>query len=243
MSNASWALGSVLTRALNPIAEIVNIVGPDPTMDTIDVTNLSSPNGVREFIPTLQDMGEVTLEGNFYPGDTLGQIGLKTDYDNRTLQAFVLTFPAATGTNVAFNAYVTRPLGLGAPVDGKIPFAATLKISGTITVNVTASNNVTVLTGVEETGLGALDFVPNFLATVYTYNVLVDTATTWITVNATFAAGVGSVVCLGVTQSLTSTVDSGHIVIGAANSLTDVIITVKETNKIAKTYTIHVARP
>lgn len=238
-----WALGTTLTRAGNPIAELMSITGPSHTTDIIDVTDLNAASGVRKFIAGLKDAGEVSMEGGFFPGDTLGQVAMHADWLAGTERAYVLTFPAAMAANLSFNGFVTA-FATGAPVNDKVPFSATVKLNGVPTLNVTASNNLSALAGIEETAAVALDFVPNFGGAIYEYNVaLINTASTWVKVTATFAAGIGTVTALGVSQNILSGVQSGNIVIGAANSLTDVVITIKETNKVARVYTIHVPRP
>lgn len=236
-----WAGGSILTRAGNPIAELTNITGPSEKADQIDSSNLSST--FRTFIVGLRDAGELSLEGSLYPGDTLGQVAMHADLASGTERAYVLTFPPSMGASISFQGLVTA-FSTGTPMEDKVPFSATIKISGVPTLNVTASNNTSAMTGTEQTAVAALDFVPNYAAATYIYSTaLINTASTWVKVIVTFAAGVGTVTCLGVTQSLVSTVESGAILIGAANSTTEVVITIKETNKVATVYTIHVPRP
>jgi len=239
---AYWAAGTTLTRAGNPIATITSLTGPKESATTREVTPLSS-TGFSEFIVTVRDAGEVSMEGIFDPADTLGMVAMHADLASGTMRAYVLTFPAAVGANMTFNGFVTA-FETGAPRDSEVPFSATVKITGAATLNITASNNITVLAGIEETGAAALDFVPNFAAATYAYTCDgINTASTYIQITATFAAGIGTVTALGVTQSIVSTVQSGQILLGAANTLTDVVISIKETNKIATTYTLHVARP
>ena len=244
MSDANWAYGTILTRLGVPIAEIRNITAPSPKADTYDVTTHDSAGGYKEFLVGLKDGGECALEGNFYPGDA-GQMALITDFNSSTVRAYTLTFPAAMGSTLTFNGYVISSPEIGAPVDGAVSFKATIKVTGQVTVNVTASNNITVLTGTEETALAALDFVPNFLAATRAYSCDgVDTASTWVKFIATFAAGVCTVWVGGVlVDTLTTTVESGAIAIGAANTMTPITIRVKETNKVAVEYVINVPRP
>lgn len=243
MSNANWAFGSILTSPAGVIAEIDEIGVFAPRAETIDVTTHGSASGYREFIGGLRDGGELTLKGNFYPGNA-PQIAMKTYLDDGEVRAFTVTMPAAMGATITLDGIVTG-LDIGPfPVDGKVVFGGTIKITGKPLVNVAASNNLSAMAGIEETGAAALDFVPNFAAGIYVYSTaLINTASTWVKVTVTFAAGIGTVECLGVTQSLVSTVQSGAILIGAADSTTVVTITIKETNKVAKVYTIHVPRP
>ncbi len=236
--------GAVFARAGNAIAELTAINGIDVTRGSVEATSHDSASGYQEFIPGLKDGGEISLEGNFIAGDTNGQIALfNTDMESDALVAYTITFPTAITATFSFNGFVTKAPGIGLPIGDKIPFAATIKVSGKPTLSVTASNNITVLSGIEENTGAALDFVPNFAQATRTYNINVNTASTWIKVTATFAAGTCTVEVGGVVvQTLTSTVQSGAITIGAADSLTDVLIKVKETGKVAVTYTLHVAR-
>lgn len=242
MTQAYWAYGTAITRAGNPIGQIRTITGPDPEMETIDVSALDGP-GWREFVGGIKNGGQVTLEGDFYPGDATGQIGLQTDFANQTLQAFVMTFPAAMAASLSFSALVIRPLGLGAPVDGAVPFTAVLQISGAVTLNLTASAGLTALAGTEETLAAVLDLVPNFLAATLAYSCIVDTASTWVEITVTAAAHTITVVCGATTVSGASPLVSGHMPIGAANSLTQITITAQEANHIAQITTIDIARP
>ena len=244
MSNATWAYGTILSRLGVPIAEIRTLTAPVPTADTIDVMSHDSAGGYDEFLIGIRHGGECTAEGFFYPGDP-GQIALINDFNSGTIRAYTLTFPAAMASTMTFNGYVTTAPEIGAPVDGAVSFKATIKVSGQVTVNVTASNNITVLTGTEETAVAALDFIPNFAAATRSYSCDgIDTASTWVKLISTFAAGVCTVWVGGVlVATLTSTVESGAIAIGAANTMTPITIRVKETNKVAVEYVINVPRP
>lgn len=248
MTNANWAWGSTLTSPAGVIAELDEIGALAPRAETIDVTHLASTGGYREFVSGLRDGGEITLRGNFYPGDA-PQMAMKTYFDDGVARAFTITLPAAMAATITFSGIVTG-LEVGPfPVAGKVALAGTIKVTGKPAINVTASNNITVLTGTEETGPAVLDFVPNFLATVYDYSVkLTDSLSDWIKLEATFALGVGTITCLGASQNIISVgdggpVESGPIWIGAANSLTDVVVSIKEPNLMPTVYTIHVARP
>jgi len=238
-----WAFGTVLSRAGNPIAELTSITGPTESADALDVTSHDSAGGFREFVAGLKDAGELSMEGNFAPGDATGQIAMHADLASGTVREYIMTLPAAMAATLTIDGVVTA-LSTGAPHDDKVPFSATVKLTGVPVLGITASNNITVLVGIEENGGAVLDFVPNFAAATYEYSLDgINTLSSYIQVTATFAAGVGTVTCLGVEQNILTTVQSGQIVIGAADSVTDVVIEIKETNKVAATYTLHVARP
>lgn len=137
MSDAQAAFGTTLTWNSNLVAEITNIGGVEISVDEVDVTNHDSVDNYKESIPTLIDAGEVSIEGNFIPSDTNGQIALMNDCNSRTVRAFIITFPAATGTTWSGNAWVKRFKAADAPVDGKLEFSATLRITGKPTLTVT----------------------------------------------------------------------------------------------------------
>ena len=239
----SWS--TTLKRGANTIAEVTSITGPEKTLNAVDVTHLTSPNTYKEFIGGLRDGGEVTIEGNFYPGDTNGQIGLSSDLDAATVQDFTITFPVATGTTWTFKGLVTK-FGTGAPLDDKLPFSVSIKITAKPTLGVTASANITAFVMTEPVG-GAVTGVPTpFAAATYEYSYLVLTASTYVTINVTQATATLITVynsVNGVTQTLLTTVESGQLVLGVADTISQLIVTVKDANKAPTVYTFHVVRP
>jgi len=235
MTQANSAFGTSISIGGTDIAELTNIGGVNISMDTIDVTNHDSSDAYREFIGGLVDAGEVPVEGNFYPGDA-GQVALLTALNNRTSSAFVITFPAAVGATWTFNALVTGFMAADAPIDGALPFSATLKISGKPTLAVTASTGLTT-PFFTVSGAGTV-IVPTASGSVYDYVVNIATAITSVTITPTAAAGVitvdGNTVATGMASSA--------ITLGAAGSITEAAIVVQETGKTAKTYTLQLVR-
>lgn len=227
---AKLASGTSLARNGNTIAELTNIGGIEISLDAIDVTSHQSADSFKEYVGGLLDVGEVSIEGNFIPGDTNGQVGLLTDMLAKTLQSFVIAFPAATGTTWSFSALVTKFKAADAPVDGVLPFSASLKISGKPTLATAASNNLSNLV------LTTATLYPAFAAGTYDYTATSIGAS--ITVTPTAAAGTitvnGNVVATGV--------PSGAISLGAIGAVTTVTVVVTETNKSAKTYVVRVAK-
>ena len=244
VTNAVSSYGTTITYAGNAIAECNSIDGPEKSLNTIDASHLTSADHYKEFIGGFRDGGEVTLEGNFYPGDTLGQIALSTALDNATVGAFVITFPASTGTTWTFTALVTK-FKTGAPLDDKLPFSVTLKISGKPTLGVTLSTGMSGWSGVEEAAAAALVEVPGFAIGVFTYSCVVDTTTTWVTMTPTAAAH--TIVVTDDFDDSTQTIPSGNTTgqmdIGAADSVTLFTVNVKEAAKAAKNYYFYIVRP
>lgn len=241
MSNGNWAFGSTLTRAGNPIAEITSITVPERPADWIDLTNHGSSGGVREGVPGLIEAGEVTLEGNFYGGDTLGQIAMEADRKSRTLRAYILTFPAAAAATFSFNGYVTAFKPSDAPIDGKMTFTATIHITGDSTLAVTASTGASALSAKSQAD-AALTLNPVFA--IGTFDYVIDVANTVTGIKWTVTAAAHTItitdVFTGLDTSPSSGVETGALTIGAAASVNVFNIKVQESGKIAKTYIVRV---
>lgn len=99
--------------------------------EALDVTTLDAPDGCRQYVQGLRDMGEVTLEG-FHEAEEAGQEKLRQLYAGGDTASFTVTFP--DGTAVLFSAFVkSHSLG-AAQVDGAVGFSAVLRITGGVTV-------------------------------------------------------------------------------------------------------------
>lgn len=232
---AKAAFGVSLARAGTTIAELTSIGSPKLSLDTQETTSHQSDNNYKEYIGTLLDGGEVAIEGNFISSDSDGQIGLITDMNNRTVQAFVITFPTAITATWTFSALVTAFEIGDMAVDGTLTFSATLKVTGKPVLAITASTGLTTpFFVISESAV----VTPTKAGDTYTYVATVLTGVTSVTVTPTAAAGVitvnGNVVATGVASSA--------ITLGAAGSVTTITITVTETAKTAKTYTIYLSR-
>lgn len=216
------------------VAALSAINGIEITADTVEVTTLDSANGYKEYIAGMLDAGEVSLEGYFEPTDTTGQHTMMTDMNSRTLRECIITFPASTGTTWTFNGIITT-LKIGdAPVDGAIPFAATIKVTGKPTFAVATSTGLT-------TPYFALSgdavLAPAAAGDVYSYVATVLNAIDAITVTPTASAG--TITVNG--STVTSGAASSEIAL-TAGAITVITIVVTETNKAPKTYTINVVR-
>lgn len=227
---AKAAYGVTLARNGNIIAELTNIGSPKLSLETKEVTSHQSANSYREYIGTLLDGGDVALEGNFIAGDADGQIGLITDMEAKTVQAFVITFPTSITATWTFSALVTAfEIGDMEP-DGTQTFSATLKVTGKPTLAITASNNLSNL------AITTATLYPAFAAGTYEY-----TATsTGASVTVTPTAAAGTITVNG--NTVASGVASGAISLGAINTVTTITVIVQETGKTAKTYTVTVAK-
>lgn len=228
-----FAQGTTLSRAGNVIAKLKKIASPAAKMDKLDATTHQSAGGYKEFEGGLIDPGDLAIEGLLDSTDTLGQVALLTDMNNRTLQTFVITFPS--GTTWTFNALVTEYSTDEAAQDGQLMFKATLAISGKPTMGITVSAGLTT-PFMALSGGGTL--IPTAAQAVTDYVYSVVTGTTSITVTPTAAAG--TITVNG--NTVASGAASSAITLGAAGSVTAIPVIITETGKSPKTYTIRVAR-
>lgn len=130
MSDAVAGVGAVFTRDSVAIAEIRNITGPGMTRDFIDVTNLDSTGGYREFIGGFRDGGELTFTMNF----TIDGYGaLLVDYESDTAQSYELILPDSGATVFSFSGYVTN-LPLNITPDDAMTCDVTIKITGEVSM-------------------------------------------------------------------------------------------------------------
>jgi predicted secreted protein len=234
MSDAIAALGVVLQRDGNPVAELTSIGGVSLSRETIEATNFDSEDGYEEIIAGIRSGGEVPIEGNFIAGDTSGQAGLKADYDSDTLQDYAIVFPTTITASWAFTGLVTK-FETGFEVKGKVAFSASIKISGKPVLSIGASAGLTnPFFAISESAV----ITPDPAGNVYDYVATVLTGVASVTLTPTAAAGVikvnGNTVVSGQASSA--------IALGAAGSVTTVTVTVQETGKVKKTYTIRIAR-
>ena len=229
---AKSAFGTTIQWNAQAIGEVLSISGPSQSVDTIDATSHDSADAYREFIAGLRDGGEVSVEGNFIPGNT-GQTSIHTDMQAGTVREVVITFPASMGTTCTFDALCTAHEPT-APHDEKAGFSATFKVTGKpvlATATATAPTDVVVTGDVS----GALSEVPTYSTddTLYTVDGSSD-ATVTITVTAPGADGItvnGGIVSSGVASSAIS-LTSGEI--------TTIVIVASEDNAANYDITVYV---
>lgn len=236
---STHAFGTTFTWNSQTVGKLTAINGIEVSVDSVEVTTHQSANNYKEFVAGLIDAGEVSLEGNFDYSDTTGQQALLTDANSRTTRTGVITFPSATGTTWTFSGFVTAVKIGDAPVDGVIPFSATIKVTGKPTFAVATSTGLTnpyfVLS---ESAV----ITPAAAGNVYDYIATVLNGVTSITVTPTATAGTIVVTANGASQTVATGAESSAITLGAAGTNTVITITVTEANKAPKTYTIRVAR-
>lgn len=122
------------TTTYTAIEEAKTLLLPEDSKEYIDVTNLDSANGRREFIPGLIDAGELTLECNYVPA-TFGLA--KTYSDDGTLIYFETQLKrnsaqTSTGDRFTWSGFVT-PSIQNAAVDGAVMLNLLIRTSGGVT--------------------------------------------------------------------------------------------------------------
>src|SRR5512139_478240 len=137
MSNGFAAYGTLLkigngggtAETFATIAEVGDIDGPSMSVNTIDMTNHSSPGARMEFKAGLIDSGEISFPINFIPTDDTHDdvVGIQKVMNDRDTWNWQMVFPDTS--TVTFAAMVTA-FGIKAPVAGKLSADVTLKISG-----------------------------------------------------------------------------------------------------------------
>lgn len=129
MSEGIATLGTIITRNTVPIAQVMDINGPELSTDTDEITNHSSTDGVEEFLVTIKRTGEITFElvfnGNL-PSHGEGG-GMYQAWVDRSLDDYEITYP--DGSTWDLEAYVTG-FSMAAPVDGHLSADVTLRPSG-----------------------------------------------------------------------------------------------------------------
>jgi len=232
---STHAFGTAFTWNSQTVAKLTAINGIETTAEAVDVTTHQSADYYKEFIAGLLEAGDVALEGNFDATDANGQIAMLTDMNARTARDCTITFPSSTGTVWSFNGIITS-LKIGdAPIDGLIPFSATIKPTGKPTLTVATSAGLTTpFFAISESAV----VYPDPAATTYDYVATVLTAVDSVTITPTATAG--TITVNG--NAVTSGEASSAIALGAAGTITTATIVVTETNKAPKTYTIRIAR-
>lgn len=132
MSNAIAAKGTQLKIGSTAIAEVLGINGLALKVDTVDVTSHASTGAWKEFIATLKDAGEVSLEISYVPTEATHKNasgGLLYLLTNMTTQTFSIVWPDSGTTTWTFDGIVTQ-FSPTAPHDGKLGATVAIKVTG-----------------------------------------------------------------------------------------------------------------
>jgi predicted secreted protein len=125
--SGTFGNGATFILGTTTVSEITNVSAPKISGDTIDVTTHNNTTRFRDFIKGLMDGGEITIEGNMNYTDytTVFVASVTTSLYSSTVN--MPTSPSVTRWTA--NVMVTS-LETNAPHDDKIPFSATMKVTG-----------------------------------------------------------------------------------------------------------------
>ena len=114
-------------------AQVRSISGPSLKNNALDVSEHDGPLPYMEFIPGLNDPGEVTIELLFDPADPTqdegGPDGLLFTYNAAALRNYAIVWPDTAGTTWEFEAIITA-YEPGAAVDDALTATLTFKLAG-----------------------------------------------------------------------------------------------------------------
>ena len=123
------AFGVIATFTTGPkvIGEITSMNGIELTADEVDITNHESTNRFKEVVQGLRDSGEFSVVGNHVPADA-GQAQLYANYLAGVAEAITIVFPDES--NWTANVFVKAYKPSDGPIEGKLEFSATLRVTG-----------------------------------------------------------------------------------------------------------------
>src|SRR5438132_692086 len=107
-SIAKKGQGSILKVGGNVVAELKKIARTGGKANFADTTNMDSPGGYEEMLPTTLVAGEIDITGNFLGNADASQLALQTLFDAQTLNACEVVVAGGRGS-FKFNAYVSEP--------------------------------------------------------------------------------------------------------------------------------------
>lgn len=136
MSKAN-AMGTKLYVNEKVVGALKSINGIDISAGTIDVTNLSSEGGFKEFIAGTKEVSDVTFAG-FMDGADNGQDECYSLIESGEEANCKIVFPAKIGKTWTFKGIVSK-FATGAEVDNAVSFESAIKVSGKPTLAASAS--------------------------------------------------------------------------------------------------------
>lgn len=115
------------TETFSTIAEVIDINGPELRQTFDDATNMESPDGYEEAIPSVRQAGDVTFQMCFLPDDS-SQASLVADLNGGIRRNFRIVLPGGT-KRFAFAGYV-QSVGATHPVKTKMVRDVSIKLTG-----------------------------------------------------------------------------------------------------------------
>lgn len=118
--------GTEGSETFEALANVTNIAGPELSRETIDTTAHDTADAWREFIGSLKDGGEVSLDLNYDPNK---HDELVADLDDAEPRSYRLVFPVTPAVAWTIKAVMTG-FSSEAPIDDKLSASVTFKVSG-----------------------------------------------------------------------------------------------------------------
>ncbi len=127
----AYMMATVGASVLTKIAEVTSVSLPNEQVAEVEVTHYESPGRTREFIPGLNDAGEITVEMNFVPGSATDAmiVAAKSDGGVRT---FRIVTPADDDSQMYTFPVFVRGYERGLPLDDRMTATVTLRIAGAV---------------------------------------------------------------------------------------------------------------
>lgn len=240
MSEAVIAYGATVERSTDgttytSIPEAKGIAVPATVRDYVEVTNLDSPNGYREYIKGLRDAGELSVPANYTPDGYEQQI---SDSEEAGAIYYRVTMPPSpsqlAGDRFTFRGFPTPSLS-GDDIGGVVEMTVNLRITGdpvrtagvanadgaTLSAPTGTETGATTATGSVTTNVGSGTLYAGVFPTATTpteAEIKAGTGATYATSDTTPTVGVNNFSATGLT---TATAYKWHFVqetVGAVDS-------------------------
>lgn len=127
------AYGTLFKQGSTTIGQVRSVSGPSLSKETIDVTHLSSTSRYREFISSLRDGGEITIEYLFDPALASHEL-IEDAYNADTATTYSVVFSDAAPTTWSFSAICTG-IEPAAALGDALVASATFKLTGVPTLD------------------------------------------------------------------------------------------------------------
>lgn len=115
-------------QTVGNVVSITDLRGGNATV--IDISNLASTR--REKRMGLPDEGQITVQCQYDPDDTNGQVAMETARDSRTEESFQVSLSDSPATTFTFNGFVLTA-SLGVNIDDVVQATYTIEITGVVT--------------------------------------------------------------------------------------------------------------
>jgi len=132
-SNGFEMTGTTISFASGFLAEIIDVSGPEPSREAIDVSSFrsatasSTNQGWKDFIPAaLTDGGELSVTILFNPADTPPVTSASEP------EEITIAYTDAASTSWSFWGFMTTG-SISGTIDDKATMDVTIKITGTVT--------------------------------------------------------------------------------------------------------------